>query len=318
VAGKFGRWSSSATKLTSEVAPVERTRGSELPARETSVRQGISSLLTECHPRGLTLIVVQREAEMLQRALSLFHSELTASRPTICRACSPSFDFLSSVPGGVMIVLYTAASGMQAQQFIWTPLPTTWPTPAPPLSAAPGFSPGLPVPDMVMPGTAADQQTRSRRASRLALALVPALPDHPAAKAISTPGNPSISPRRPGFFSHLPARNRLTVRSLSSGRARHVRNADGTPLEPSITISQEATSHHCFRRNRVSHARRSASGATCGKHPARIFSQPGRRTASARLFSLPTVRRSVSAPLAERRPGTDGQDIWSVNVSVFE
>ena len=50
--------------------------GSELPARETSIRQGMleSSNVNAIHA-VMTLIGVQREAEMMQRALSLFHSE---------------------------------------------------------------------------------------------------------------------------------------------------------------------------------------------------------------------------------------------------
>jgi flagellar basal-body rod protein FlgF/flagellar basal-body rod protein FlgG len=50
--------------------------GRELPARETSVGQGmLESSNVNAIRAVMTLIGVQREAEMLQRALSLFHSE---------------------------------------------------------------------------------------------------------------------------------------------------------------------------------------------------------------------------------------------------
>ena len=65
------------TKLMSEGgALLSAPNGSELPARETSLRQGMleSSNVNAIHA-VMTLIGVQREAEMMQRALSLFHSE---------------------------------------------------------------------------------------------------------------------------------------------------------------------------------------------------------------------------------------------------
>jgi len=65
------------TKLTSEGGSrLSAPSGSELPARETSVRQGmLESSNVNAIRAVMTLIGVQREAEMLQRALSLFHSE---------------------------------------------------------------------------------------------------------------------------------------------------------------------------------------------------------------------------------------------------
>ena len=51
--------------------------GSERPARQTSLRQGaLESSNVNAIAAMMTLIGVQREAEMMQRALSLFHSEL--------------------------------------------------------------------------------------------------------------------------------------------------------------------------------------------------------------------------------------------------
>ena len=65
------------TKLTSEGGSLlSAPSGSELPARETSVRQGMLESSNVNAIRGvMTLIGVQRQAEMLQRALSLFHTE---------------------------------------------------------------------------------------------------------------------------------------------------------------------------------------------------------------------------------------------------
>ena len=65
------------TKLISEGGSLlSAPSGSELTARETSVRQGmLESSNVNAIRAVMTLIVVQREAEMLQRALSLFHSE---------------------------------------------------------------------------------------------------------------------------------------------------------------------------------------------------------------------------------------------------
>ncbi len=65
------------TKLTSDGdALLSAPTGSERPARETSIRQGMleSSNVDAIHA-VITLIGVQREAEMMQRALSLFHTE---------------------------------------------------------------------------------------------------------------------------------------------------------------------------------------------------------------------------------------------------
>ncbi len=65
------------TKVTSEgEALLSTPNGSELPARQTSVRQGVlESSNVNAINAVMTLIGVQREAEMMQRALSLFHTE---------------------------------------------------------------------------------------------------------------------------------------------------------------------------------------------------------------------------------------------------
>ncbi len=65
------------TKLTSEgAARLSAPSGSELRARQTSVRQGVlESSNVNAISAVMTLIGVQREAEMMQRALSLFHTE---------------------------------------------------------------------------------------------------------------------------------------------------------------------------------------------------------------------------------------------------
>ncbi|MFY9561133.1 MAG: flagellar basal-body rod protein FlgF [Terriglobales bacterium] len=65
------------TKLVSEgEALLSAPAGSERPARQTSVRQGVLES-SNVNPISavMTLIGVQREAEMMQRALSMFHSE---------------------------------------------------------------------------------------------------------------------------------------------------------------------------------------------------------------------------------------------------
>jgi flagellar basal-body rod protein FlgF/flagellar basal-body rod protein FlgG len=65
------------TKLISEGEALLRApSGSELPARPGSVRQGVlESSNVNAIGAVMTLIGVQREAEMMQRALSLFHAE---------------------------------------------------------------------------------------------------------------------------------------------------------------------------------------------------------------------------------------------------
>jgi flagellar basal-body rod protein FlgF len=65
------------TKLASEgQALLSAPDGSGLPARTTSVRQGVlESSNVNAIGAVMTLIGVQREAEMMQRALSLFHTE---------------------------------------------------------------------------------------------------------------------------------------------------------------------------------------------------------------------------------------------------
>jgi len=65
------------TKLSSEGEALLRAPGgSELRARATSVRQGmLESSNVNAVGAVMTLIGVQREAEMMQRALSLFHTE---------------------------------------------------------------------------------------------------------------------------------------------------------------------------------------------------------------------------------------------------
>ena len=65
------------TKLISEGGSLlNAPTGSELPARESSLRQGmLESSNVNAIGAVMTLIGVQREAEMLQRALTLFHTE---------------------------------------------------------------------------------------------------------------------------------------------------------------------------------------------------------------------------------------------------
>ncbi len=65
------------TKLISEGGSLlSAPSASEFPARETSFRQGmLESSNVNAIRAVMTLIGVQRQAEMMQRALSLFHSE---------------------------------------------------------------------------------------------------------------------------------------------------------------------------------------------------------------------------------------------------
>jgi flagellar basal-body rod protein FlgF/flagellar basal-body rod protein FlgG len=65
------------TNLKSEgEALLSSPSGSELPARQTSVREGaLESSNVNAIGAVMTLIGVQRQAEMMQRALSLFHTE---------------------------------------------------------------------------------------------------------------------------------------------------------------------------------------------------------------------------------------------------
>ena len=65
------------TKLISEGASLlSAPTGSGFPARETAVRQGmLESSNVNAIRAVMTLIGVQRQAKMLQRALSLFHTE---------------------------------------------------------------------------------------------------------------------------------------------------------------------------------------------------------------------------------------------------
>jgi hypothetical protein len=65
------------TQLASDGnALLSAPKGSEVPARETSIRQGMleTSNVDAIHS-VITLVGVQRQAEMMQRALSLFHTE---------------------------------------------------------------------------------------------------------------------------------------------------------------------------------------------------------------------------------------------------
>jgi flagellar basal-body rod protein FlgF/flagellar basal-body rod protein FlgG len=65
------------TQLASDGnALLSAPKGSEVPARETAIRQGMleTSNVDAIHS-VITLIGVQRQAEMMQRALSLFHTE---------------------------------------------------------------------------------------------------------------------------------------------------------------------------------------------------------------------------------------------------
>jgi len=65
------------TKLVSEgEALLSAPSGAELPARQSAIRQGVlESSNVNAISAVMSLIGVQREAEMMQRALSLFHTE---------------------------------------------------------------------------------------------------------------------------------------------------------------------------------------------------------------------------------------------------